>query len=126
MYAIIEDRGMQYKVAEGESVDIDLLQAEPGEPISFDRVLLVSTEEGAAVGTPTVDGASVAGEVLGVTKAAKIVVQRFRRRQGSHRRKIGHRQRYTSVRIQQIVAPGRSTPKDEEVEAEQGGTSDGA
>ena len=106
MYAIIDDGGMQYKVAEGEAVSVGLREARPGDPVAFDRVLLISDDETATVGTPAIAGARVEGEVLGEAKAGKIVVQRFRRRQGLHRRKVGHRQRYTKVVIKQIVPPG--------------------
>ena len=132
MYAIIEDSGMQYKVAEGDSVQLGLRDAEPGQSIEFDAVLMVSDDSGASIGRPTVEGARVTGEVEGVVKGRKIVVQRFRRRQGSHTRKQGHRQRYTSIHITRIVMPDR-TPSEEpaptavaEAKAEQGGPDNGA
>ena len=106
MYAIIDDGGMQYKVAEGERIAVGLRDAQPGDAISFDRVLLISGDESATVGTPVISGAKVEAEVIDETKGKKVVVQRFRRRQGMNRRKMGHRQRYTSVMIKQIVPPG--------------------
>ena len=125
MYAIIEDGGMQYKVAEGDTVCVGLRDAQPGEAIEFASVLLLSDENGATVGQPTVDGARVIGEVAGEEKGKKIRVQRFRRRQGMHRRRVGHRQRYTSVRIRQILMPGQAA-EPVEAAAEGEGEADGS
>ena len=125
MYAIIEDGGMQYKVAEGELVRVGLRDVEPGEAIEFASVLLLSDENGATIGQPTVEGVRVVGEVAGEAKGPKVRVQRFRRRQGLHRRRVGHRERYTSVRIQQILMPGQAAePAEAAAEAE--GVGDGS
>lgn len=104
MYAVIEDKGKQYKVAEGDRIAIDLRQAAPGDVIAFDKILLYGNENDARVGTPTVEGAKVLAEVEAEFKARKVIHVDFRRRQGS-KRKIGHRQRYLRVRITQITAP---------------------
>ena len=101
MYAIIADSGRQFKVEEGQEVVVDLRDEEAGSTITFDQVLAISGDDGVKVGKPTVDGASVTAEVLGEVKGKKIYVQKFRRRKNS-RRRTGHRQRYTSVRIDAI------------------------
>lgn len=124
MYAIIDDGGKQYKVAEGEAVEVDLRSAQPGEAISFEKVLLISGDDGATVGAPTIEGASVQTEVLGEAKGQKVTVQRFRRRQGMHRRKQGHRQHYTRVKITKIILPGQAAQ--ETVEAAEGGSENGS
>lgn len=121
MYAIIDDGGMQFKVAEGDAIAVGLRDAQPGDAVSFDRVLLISDAEAATVGTPVIVGATVEGEVVDEVKGSKIVVQRFQRRQGMHTRKQGHRQRYTNVVIKRIVPPGgraEETPGDEAPVAE--------
>jgi large subunit ribosomal protein L21 len=103
MYAIIEDQGRQYTVRAGDVIRIDRKDANEKEQVTFDRVLLVRSDEDARVGTPTVDGAKVTATVLGEIKAAKIIVRKFKRRK-NYRRKQGHRQRYTQVRIDAIEA----------------------
>jgi len=108
MYAIIDDGGMQYKVSEGETIQVGLREQEAGASIEFDRVLLVSGDKGATVGTPVVEGAKVVAEVVAPeVKGPKILIQHFQKRE-EYRRRVGHRQRYTSVKIKQIVAPGQS------------------
>lgn len=124
MYAIIDDNGKQYKAAEGDSFEVDLRAAQPGDEVSFDRVLLVSGDDTATVGTPTIEGAAVRAEVLGDTKGKKVVVQHFRRRQGRNRTRRGHRQPYTRVKIKQIVLPGQSAGSTDE--ATEGGIEDGS
>ncbi|MFO0914354.1 MAG: 50S ribosomal protein L21 [Pirellulales bacterium] len=101
MYAIIADSGRQYKVSEGQILDVDFRDASVGDKIQFDRVLALSGEAGVQIGKPVVSGAAVAAEVLGVTMGPKLVVQKFRRRKNS-RRRTGHRQMFTRVRIDKI------------------------
>jgi large subunit ribosomal protein L21 len=103
MYAIIADGGRQYKVEEGQELEIDYREISSGDELRFDRVLALSNEEGLKLGSPTVDGASVTAEVLGPVKGEKIYVQKLRRRKNS-RRRTGHRQIYTRVRISKISA----------------------
>jgi large subunit ribosomal protein L21 len=103
VYAIISDRNNQATVRVGDVVTCDLLDAEPGSTVTFDHVLLVGNEGNVTVGKPTVDGAKVTGEVVGESKGKKLVVFRFKRRKNI-RRKTGHRQRYTQVRITGIDA----------------------
>jgi len=101
MYAIISDGGRQFKVEEGQQLDVDYRDASTGDEITFDRVLAVSGNEGVQLGKPVVEGASVTAEVVGVERGEKLVVQKFRRRKNSKRR-TGHRQLYTRVRISKI------------------------
>src|SRR5688572_20691712 len=99
MYAIIAADGRQYKVQTGDEIQIDF-QAErnPGEQITLDRVLLISGPAGVQVGKPVIAGASVAAEVLSQEQGDKIYIQKMRRRK-NFRRRTGHRQDYTRVRI---------------------------
>ena len=99
MYAVIQDGGREFKVADGDTVEIDLKKSlSPGDEIVFERVLLVRKNGDVVVGTPTVDGASVTATVEGEVKGEKLVAYKYKRRKGYHRKK-GHRQRYTRVRI---------------------------
>ena len=100
-YAIINDHGNQFTVREGEVIEIDLKDANENESIVFDQVLMVRSGEEVRVGAPTLSGAKVVGTVLGDVKGVKIVVRKFKRRK-NYRRKQGHRQRYTQVRIDTI------------------------
>ncbi|WP_153555350.1 50S ribosomal protein L21 [Roseimaritima sediminicola] len=101
MYAIIVDGGRQYKVQPGEELDIDYRDIAQGESVEFPTVLAVSNDSGLTLGTPTVDGASVTASVLGPKQGKKIYVQKFRRRKHSKKR-TGHRQLHTRVRIESI------------------------
>ncbi|MDK1031877.1 MAG: 50S ribosomal protein L21 [Planctomycetia bacterium] len=101
MYAIIEDGSRQTRVQQGETIQVALRDAEPGKTIEFDRVLLVSDDSGTVVGTPTVEGASVEAEVIGIVKGPKLYILKLRRRQASDTR-TGHRQHMLAVRIKKI------------------------
>jgi large subunit ribosomal protein L21 len=101
MYAIIEDGGRQIRVEEGQEIEVDYREASRGDQLTFDRVLACRADDGFKVGQPTLEAATVTGEVLGVKFGPKIVVQKFRRRK-NYRRKTGHRQLYTRVRIDKI------------------------
>ena len=105
MYAIIEDSGQQFRVGEGDVLDVDVRELpEDASEVEFGRVLLVSGEKGVKVGTPLLDGAKVLGEILdSEAKGPKLYVHRWRRRKAS-RRKKGHRQKHLRVRITKIVA----------------------
>ena len=104
MYAIIEDSGSQWKVEEGQELQIDLREqeVEPGAEIQFNRVLAVRDDGGLRLGKPLLAGASVTAEVLAEVQGPKLVIQKFRRRKNMRRRN-GHRQSYTSVQITSIV-----------------------
>ncbi len=101
MYAIIADGGRQYRVVEGQELDIDYRDVAKGAQIEFGRVLAVSSDDGVRLGQPTLQGAKVTAEVLGVQQGDKLFVQKLRRRK-NHRRRVGHRQLYTRVRIDKI------------------------
>ena len=103
MYAIIEDGGKQYKVSEGERIEVELREAEVGDSISFDRVLFLGGEA-VSVGAPYVENARVSGKVEAATKGVKVVSYKYRRRKGYHR-KVGHRQKYLRVLITEIAKP---------------------
>ena len=102
MYAIIATGGKQYKVAEGDIIKVEKLGAEAGTTYTFDQVLAVSND-GLKIGNPTVEGATVEASVLGDGKAKKVVVYKYKPKTGYHK-KNGHRQQYTSVKIEKINA----------------------
>ena len=102
-YAVISDRGKQYTVKPGERVRLDLRDGAPGDKVVFDQVLLVGGGEGPAKsGVPKVAGVTVEATVLGHGRAKKLIVFKIRRRKG-YRRKQGHRQGYTDVRIDSVT-----------------------
>ncbi|MFM2095548.1 MAG: ribosomal protein [Planctomycetota bacterium] len=103
MYAIIADGGRQYRVEEGQLLVVDYRDVENGSEIRFDRVLAVSGEAGVKIGTPMVTGATVTAEVIGPEHGPKLTVQKFRRRK-NYRRRTGHRQIHTRVKIRSITA----------------------
>ena len=98
MYAIIESCGKQYKVAEGDVVFFEKLDAEEGKKVTFDKVILVSEEGKVQVGNPYVKGIKVEGKVVSHGKAKKIIVFKMKAKK-NYRRKQGHRQPYTKVEI---------------------------
>ena len=104
MYAIIESCGKQYKVAEGDVVFFEKLDAEEGKKVTFDNVVLVSEEGKVQVGNPYVKGVKVEGKVVSHGKAKKIIVFKMKAKK-NYRRKQGHRQPYTKVEITAIKLP---------------------
>lgn len=103
MYAIIRSGGKQFRAEPGQTIKIPSLGAEVGDTVTFDEVLVAQTDDGISVGTPTVDGAKVTGEVVEHGKGKKVIVFKWKRRK-NYRRKQGHRQKYTAVRIDEITA----------------------
>ena len=101
MYAIISDGGRQFKVSEGQILDIDYRELGAGETLKFDHVLALNNGQTTKFGAPLIDGASVAAEVVGLQQGPKLVVQKFRRRKNSRRRN-GHRQIFTRIKIGKI------------------------
>lgn len=99
-YAVIRSGGKQYRVSEGETVRVDRLAGEPGSKVNFEEVLLIGGDE-PKFGKPTIQGAAVEGEIIGETLGEKLVVFKFRKRKRS-RKKAGHRQSYTSVKITKV------------------------
>lgn len=102
MYAIIATGGKQYKVAEGDIIKVEKLGVDAGEAVTFDQVLVVNNGE-LSVGCPTVAGATVTGTVVKEGKAKKVIVYKYKRKTGYHK-KNGHRQSYTQVKIEKINA----------------------
>jgi len=105
VYAVVRDRSRSLKLEPGQELWVDHMpQVEPGSELVFDRVELVSGDDGQVrVGTPTVEGASVVAEVVDHVRGPKLLVSFFRRRKSS-RRKQGHRQPYTQIRVKEIRA----------------------
>jgi large subunit ribosomal protein L21 len=101
MYAIISEGGRQFRVEEGQEFDIDYRDVAAGEQVTFDRVLALRGDAEFKVGQPVVEGASVTAEVLSTVQGPKLVVQKARRRK-NYRRKTGHRQIYTRVKVNKI------------------------
>jgi len=101
MYAIFRTGGKQFRAEPGKSIRIPTLDIEPGESVTFDEVLLGSSDTGVSVGAPLVEGASVTAEVVGHGKGEKIIIFKHKRRK-NYRRKQGHRQKYTEVRINDV------------------------
>ena len=102
MYAIIATGGKQYKVSEGDIIKVEKLGVEAGETYTFDQVLAVSNDK-LVVGEPTVAGATVTSSVIGDGKSKKVIVYKYKRKTGYHK-KNGHRQQYTAVKIEKINA----------------------
>ena len=103
MYAVIKTGGKQYRVAEGQTLQVEKLAGKPGDNITFKEVLLVAGEGKPKVGAPLVKGASVKAEIVAQDRDPKIIVFKFRRRK-NYRRKTGHRQPHTAVKITGIQA----------------------
>ncbi|MCR5785054.1 MAG: 50S ribosomal protein L21 [Eubacterium sp.] len=100
MYAIIATGGKQYKVSEGDIITIEKLGVDAGESVVFDQVLAVNDDK-LVVGNPTVSGASVKATVVENGRAKKVIVYKYKRKTGYHK-KNGHRQSYTKVKIENI------------------------
>lgn len=102
-YAVVEAGGKQYRVTEGQTLKVERMPQSIGEEVELDRVLLVSKGDEVLVGRPLVEGARVRATVVGAGKHKKRLVMKFRPKQ-RYRRKLGHRQPYTLLRIDEIVA----------------------
>jgi large subunit ribosomal protein L21 len=103
MYAVLETGSKQYRVAAGDTLEIERLAVETGKPVTFDRVLLVNRDGKVVVGTPTVSGASVLADVVAHKRGEKKLTFKMIRREGYHKT-IGHRQELTVVKIKKIKA----------------------
>ena len=110
MYAIIEAGGKQYRVSEGDLIDVERRSGEVGQAVDFQEVLLVGDQETIHVGKPVLAGARVVGTIAEQGKAAKIIVFKMKRRK-KYRKKQGHRQLFTRVRIDQIELDGQKGRK---------------
>jgi large subunit ribosomal protein L21 len=109
MFAVFKTGGKQYRVVAEDVLKVDKIKGEPGEIVEFGEVLVVGGDS-VALGAPTVAGATVAAEVLDHPRGPKIIAFKKRRRQNS-RRKIGHRQEFTLLRITEILTDGKKASK---------------
>ncbi len=103
MYAVIETGGKQYRVAPGETLDIERVDAEPGKSLKLERVLFIANEGKFSVGTPTVANASISADVVEHHRGEKKIAFKMKRRKGFHKT-IGHRQELTKIKINEIKA----------------------
>jgi large subunit ribosomal protein L21 len=101
MYAVLETGSKQYRVSSGDTLEIERLAVEAGQPVTFDRVLLVSDEGKVTVGSPTVANAAVVADVVEHIRGEKTIAFKMKRRKGYHKT-IGHRQELTVVKIKEI------------------------
>jgi large subunit ribosomal protein L21 len=104
-YAIIKTGGRQYRVAEGDTIDVDLLEVEAGKKATFGEVLMHADGDDVTHGNPLISGAKVTGEVLEQRKDKKVIAFKYRRRKGYHRT-VGHRRKLTRVKIDSISLGG--------------------
>ncbi|KXB43701.1 hypothetical protein HMPREF3188_01483 [Tissierellia bacterium KA00581] len=102
MYAIIETGGKQYRVEEGKSIFVEKLNVNEGDKVSFDRVLFLANGEDVKVGSPVVEGAKVSAVVEKQVRGKKLVIFKFKAKK-NYRKKKGHRQPFTKVKIESIV-----------------------
>jgi large subunit ribosomal protein L21 len=105
LFAVIKTGGKQYSVAAGDTITVMTLAGNPGDRVTFDRVLMLSQDGEPALGTPFVDGASVGGQIVEHTRGPKAIAFKKRRRKNS-KRKHGHRQDLTLVRITDLLTGG--------------------
>src|SRR5579862_688402 len=101
MYAVIETGSKQYRVAAGDTVEIERLDVEAGKPVTFDRVLLLNNDGKLTIGSPTVATASIVADVVAHKRGEKKIAFKMKRRKGYHRT-VGHRQELTVVKITEI------------------------
>ncbi|MEO6577842.1 MAG: 50S ribosomal protein L21 [Candidatus Limnocylindria bacterium] len=119
MYAVVSSGGKQYRVEAGTELVIERLASEAGASVTFDRVLLVGDGDAITVGTPTIDGATVSGTVLGEELGPKLIIFKFKQK-ATYRRTRGHRQHLMRVRIDEVRAGGKRSAKAEKPEAAAG------
>jgi large subunit ribosomal protein L21 len=124
MFAVIKTGGKQYRVAEKDVITIDKVKGDPGDLVEFAEVLVLGGDN-VVVGTPTVAGASVAGEVVEQTRGAKVIAFKKRRRKNS-RRKRGHRQELSVIRITEILTDGRKPTRERPQPTEAAGPEEAA
>jgi large subunit ribosomal protein L21 len=101
MYAVIKTGGKQYRVAPGDMITVERLDGNVGDAVSITDVLMISSEKGAVIGAPTIKGASVTGTIAGQQLGEKIRIQKFKRR-GGYKKRLGHRQLLTRIKIDGI------------------------
>jgi len=115
MHAVFQTGGKQYRVKEGQTLKVEKLTVEPGSTVNFDSVLMLSDGDQITVGTPLVAGGKVTAEVQSQGRAPKVEIIKFRRRK-HYRRRMGHRQSYTELRITGISAGGAAASAQSEEE----------
>lgn len=103
MYAVIATGGKQYRVSEGDILRVEKIAGEIGETVALDRVLMVAEGEDVTIGTPVVENAVVNASIVEQAKAKKVLVFKYKRRK-RFRRKQGHRQPFTAIKIDNIVS----------------------
>ena len=101
MYAVVRTGGKQLRVSPGDTIQIEKIQVEPGDTVELTDILMVATDQGTTVGTPTVNGAAVVCKAIGDGKGKKIVIYNYKRRKG-YARKKGHRQPFTTLSVTDI------------------------
>jgi large subunit ribosomal protein L21 len=101
MYAVVRSGGKQYRVSPGGSLRVERLAGEVGAKVTLGDVLLIGSDEAVRIGAPTLAGAQVVGTIVAQDRAAKVMTFKQKRRKG-YRRKYGHRQDYTEIRVDQI------------------------
>ena len=106
MYAVIKTGGKQYRVAPNDIIDIEKINGDPGQVVEFTSVLMLAGDGSPQIGTPTVSGVTVAGEVVEQGRGDKVIIFKKRRRH-NYRRKKGHRQELSTVRITEILTGGK-------------------
>ena len=118
MFAVIKTGGKQYKVASGDVIKVEKLEGDEGSSVNFDDVLLVGDDSNVTAGTPLVEGAKVSAEILEQTRSDKVLVFKKKRRH-NYRRKAGHRQQLTVLRITDVAMGGKkkAAPKAAEADA---------
>ena len=103
MYAIIADSGTQFKVEEGQQLEVAYRDVHKGDQITFDRVLCIGGQGETTIGRPVIEGAAVTAEVVGITQGPKLVIRKYKKRKDS-RTKKGHRQKFLQLKIDKIEA----------------------
>ena len=101
MYAVIKTGGKQYRVSPGDIISVEKLTGKIGDKVNIDDVLMISGDKGPKVGSPTIKGAKVRGVITDQRRGKKINILKYKRRKG-YRRKLGHRQHYTQIKIEEI------------------------
>lgn len=110
MYAVIQTGGKQYRVSPGDVLKVEKLAGKKGDPVTFDKVLLTSDGEHTQLGTPYLEDSRVVGRITRHAKDRKIIVFKYKRRKG-YRRKQGHRQEYTLIKVDQVETAKGDSPQ---------------
>jgi len=110
IYAIIETGGKQYRITQGQTVDVDNLNVIDGEAVELDKVLVIGDEKNATIGAPNIEGAKVTATSKGTVRGDKIIVYKFKSKV-RFRKKTGHHQLFTRLAIDKIEAPGIDIPE---------------